>query len=140
MSQTGMAPGREAEDDARPRFYHEVFDFHVDAEKRLVTVKFGKKVSAEEIVGYAAALRTHEAFEPTFSEIVDLRETEELDLEADDFLHLADRVDPFSEQAKRAFAVRTSTQNHAARMHKILRGQSIAIFESLEEAEAWIRS
>lgn len=142
MSQTGTAKGSESnQDDAQPRFYHEVFEFHVDAERRLVTVKFGASVSAEEIGGYVTALRSNPAFQATFSEIVDLTETEELDLRASDFLRLADKVDPFSEQAKRAFVVRTNSQNHAARMHKALRTQgSIAIFESLEDAEAWIRS
>lgn len=144
MSQTGM-PGRnerngELKDDLH-RFYHDVFDFHVDVARRLVIVKFGARLTADEITGYVTALRSHPAFQSIFSEIIDLRETEELDLQANDFLRLADKVDPFAPQAKRAFVVRTRVQNHAARMHRILRGQgNIAIFESLEEAEAWIRS
>ena len=57
---------------------------------------------------------------------------EELDLQADELLALADKID-------RVFVVRTSVQNQAARMHKVLRTQrNIEIFRSLEEAERWI--
>jgi hypothetical protein len=53
-------------------------------------------------------------------------------LQADEFLALADEIDPFSYEAKRVFVVRTSVQNHAARMHKVQRKQrNIEIFRSL---------
>lgn len=113
----------------------------IDVRKRRVVVRFGKKVTAQEIGLYAERLRTHPAFEPTFSEIVDLTEAEDLDLGSQDFLRLADKVDPFSPEAKRAFVVRTAVQQHAARMHKILRStRKIEIFRSLEEAERWVEA
>jgi hypothetical protein len=66
---------------------------------------------------------------------------EELDLKAEAFIRLADKVDPFSFESERAFVVGNSVQAHAARMHKILRAQrSFEIFHSLEEAEHWISS
>jgi len=111
----------------------------VDPEKRLVVVRFGKKVTAEDIEQYATRLRQHPLFNPSFSEIADLSAVEELDLQADEFLRLADAVDPFSHQAKRAFVVHNSVQAHAARMHKALRvDRSFSIFHSFEEAEQWI--
>jgi hypothetical protein len=39
-------------------------------------------------------------FPSNYSEIVDLTKVEELDLEADEFLKLADEIDPFSPDAK----------------------------------------
>ncbi len=141
MSETRTSAGSELRDDARERFYHESFEFHVDVAKQLVRVKFAEIVTCEEIASYAKALRVHPDFKPTFAEIVDLREARYLDLEAADFLRLADHVDPFSGEAKRAFVVQTSVQNHAARMHKILRAErNIAIFHSLQEAEDWIQA
>jgi len=111
----------------------------VESEKRLVVVRFGKRVTVDVIERYARALRTNLLFRPDFAEIADLTEVEELDLQADDFLKLADEIDPFSAGAKRAFVVRTSVQNHAARMHKALRTQrNIEIFESIEDARRWI--
>ena len=116
-------------------------EFSIDEERRLVTVKFGRMVTVEDIADYAKRLLAHPKFQPSFSEITDLREAEELDLRAYDFLRLADQVDPFSPDAKRAFVVRTSVQQHAARMHKILRSKrDIEIFESFEAAEEWIHS
>jgi hypothetical protein len=111
----------------------------VDVERQLVTVNFGTRVTAEEIGEYGQKLRDHLLFEPTFSAIADLRESEEIEPQAGEFLKLADEVDPFSPQAKRAFVARTPTQNHTARMHEILRAQrNIEIFRTLEDAERWI--
>jgi len=104
-----------------------------------VVAKFRGKVTAAVVGEYVQRLLSHPSFEPTFSEIADLSEAEEVELMADDFLKLADEIDPFSVDAKRAFVARTSTQNHAARMHKILRTRrNIEIFKSFEDAERWI--
>jgi hypothetical protein len=122
-------------------FSGEAFQLQVEAKRQLVVVKFGNRVTAEEIGEYVQKLRVHPSFQSTFSEIVDLREAKDIELQADDFLTLADEVDPFSPEAKRAFVAKTSVQNHAARMHKILRSQrNIEIFRTFEEAERWIGS
>jgi hypothetical protein len=113
--------------------------FTLDIQKRLVTVRFEGAVTIDDIAKYAKQLLADRDFQPTFSEITDLREVSELNLEANDFLRLADKVDPFWPEAKRAFVVKNAVQNHAARMHKILRSErKIEIFQSLEDAEKWI--
>ncbi len=48
-------------------------EYKVIPERRLVFVKFGKRVTESEIAGYAASLRVDPLFDPRFSEIVDLR-------------------------------------------------------------------
>lgn len=122
-----------------PRFSIGSFHYNVDAEKKLVVVTFAKKVTVRDIERYANALQSDRSFDPTHSEIVDLTQAEELDLQAAEFLTLADKIDPFACEAKRAFVVRTAVQSHAARMHKALRTQrNIEIFTSREEAELWI--
>jgi len=111
----------------------------VDARRRLVVVRFARKVTVGDFERYANLLRANPSFQPSFSEIADMTEVVELDLQADEFLRLADEIDPFSPEAKRAFIARTSVQNHAARMHKALRAlRNIEIFSSFEEAERWI--
>jgi hypothetical protein len=92
----------------------------VDPGRRLVSIKLGKTVTFADIERYAKQLRLNPLFQPEYSEIVDLTEVEELDLQADEFLKLADKIDPFSPAAKRAFVGRTLVQSHAARMHKVL--------------------
>jgi len=116
-------------------------EFDIDAEKRIVFARFAKKVTVIDIRHYVERLRTHPEFDPDFSEIVDLRDVEDLDLKAPDFLKLADEVDCFSRNSWRAFVVHDSAQNHAARMHKILRlATNMRIFSSVEEAKAWIET
>jgi len=132
LGDQGQADGRRASPLNTPA------RFVVDPGKRLV-VRFGKKVTAEVIEQYAARLRQHPLFDLSFSEIADLSAVEELDLQADEFLRLADAVDPFSPEARRAFVVHNSVQAHAARMHKALRAhRNFGIFHSLEEAEQWV--
>ncbi len=116
-------------------------EYLVDAERRMVTVKFRGKLTVGDIERYSKLLQANPTFQADYSEVVDLTQVEELDLNADEFLRLADEIDPFSPGAKRAFVVRTSVQNHAARMHKVLRVQrNIEIFRSIEDAERWILS
>jgi len=113
--------------------------FVVDSKRRLVIARFAKRVTVMDIQVYVQNLSAHPNFDPSFSEIADLSEVKELPLEGPDFIELADRVDPFSFDSKRAFVARTLEQRHAARMHKILRSQrNFEIFQTLEEAQEWI--
>ncbi len=113
----------------------------VSPEKRVVSVKFGELLSVRDVRDYAAALIANPLFEPDFSEIVDLTDVKELGLSSEHAIHLADLVDPFSLQAKRAFIAKSRVQMHAARLHQILRNgeQNIRIFSSLAEAQAWLK-
>lgn len=116
-------------------------DYVVNPGKRLVTVKFGKKITARDIKEYVTALCVDPRFKPDFSEIVDLSEVEELDVHGDELTRLADEADPFSEHSKRAFVARSAMQNHAARLYKILRANvKFGIFRSVGAAERWIGS
>lgn len=116
-------------------------EYSIDLEEHLVLVRFGERIRPQDIGNYAKHLKMNPLFEATFSEIVDLRDVDEIELRAEDFLELADKIDPFSLTAKRAFVVKTTLQRHAAGMHKILRfHRSIEIFESLEEAQAWVHT
>jgi len=112
----------------------------INVERRCVVVKFGRRLTAGDIQKYVTCLVANPSFVPDFSEIVDLSRVEDVDLQANDFLMLADQIDPFAPGAKRAFVAQNSVQNHAARMHKVLRPDAnIRIFRSYEEAERWVR-
>jgi MFS superfamily sulfate permease-like transporter len=129
------APARKSDQDA----LRSSAELVIDVDKRMVVVRFARRLTFDDIRRYAERLRSNPAFRPKYSEIVDLTEVEEIDLNASEFLRLADEIDPFAPEAKRAFVVRNATQKHAARMHKVLRTQrNIEIFESIEEAERWI--
>lgn len=114
-------------------------DFSVDEGRRLVVVKFEGSVAVQEIAKYVESLVTHPHFDPSFSEITDLRGVEHFELQANDFLTLADQIDRFALTARRAFVVQTSLQKQVARMHKFLRPhRTIEIFESVAQAEEWL--
>jgi hypothetical protein len=115
--------------------------FIIDSKRRLVIAKFGERLTAADIQSYVQQLCVHPGFDASFSEIADISDLKELPLGASDFLELADRTDPFSLEAKRAFVAQTLLQEHAARLHQILRNQrDFQIFHTLEEAESWITS
>jgi len=141
LSETGILnQGGEPSGKASISFANRQVEYMIHPDKRRVVVRFGKKLTAKDIEQYTKRLRNDPDFQPEFSEIADISEAEEIDLQADDFLRLADEIDPFSPDAKRAFVVQTSTQSHAARMHKILRSnKNIEIFDSFYEAEEWVQ-
>jgi len=114
--------------------------YRVDPDRRLVSVKFGKRLSESEIAAYAGSLRANPLFDPEFAEIVDLRAVEEFDLHGAHMMNLADRIDPFSHTSKRAFIVRSVEQSHSARLYRIVRcaKENFSSFHSVEEAEEWI--
>jgi hypothetical protein len=78
--------------------------------------------------------------EGKFAEIVDLRQVESVELSARNAMDLADQVDPFAADSKRAFVAQSQAQIQAAHLHRILRIDSatIRIFFSIEEARKWI--
>ncbi len=113
--------------------------FTIDPKRRLVIAKFGERITAHDIHLYVQNLCSQPGFDPSYSEVADISSVKELPLEGADFLKLADQVDPFAFQSKRAFVAQTPVQRHAAQMHKILRTQRhFEIFATLEEAEQWI--
>jgi hypothetical protein len=66
------------------------FRYTVDAEKRLVAVSFGKKLTVQQIKRYSDLLQMNPSFQPTYSEIVDLTQVEE---HAQGFAHAAKHRD-----------------------------------------------
>jgi hypothetical protein len=79
----------------------------------MVAVTFGNKLTVHDIRRSAERLQLNPSFRPNYSEIVDLTDVAELNLQADEFLALADKIDPFSHDPRRAFIVRTSVQNRS---------------------------
>lgn len=114
--------------------------YSIHSAGRFVSVKFTKTLTFGDIGSYASALRDDPQFDPAFSEIVDLREVEEVVLGPDELIALADRVDPFSPRAKRAFVAQGPAQINAAQLHRILRPEAsnVRVFFSMSEAEQWI--
>lgn len=117
-------------------------DYTIDSQKRLVSVRFGKKLTTGIIAAYAVSLRENPLFEPDFSEVADLSAVEEIEMTPEQAMVLADAIDPFSLCSRRAFVASQQFQINSARLHQILRSPSknIAIFDSVAKAEQWVCS
>ena len=115
-----------------------VADYRIDSEQARVCVRFTGKLTVDVIECYATALRNDSGFDPAWSEIVDLRVVEEIEISAEQAIVLADRIDPFSASSPRAFVVKNDLQRHVARMQQILRSpfKTIGIFDNMAEAKS----
>ncbi len=116
-------------------------EYVIDTENRVVIVKFSRVLKVSDIEHYAQDLTADPSFDPKFSEIVDLTRVEKVDLRGEEVVRLADHVDPFSFDSKRAFIAKDAAQAHQARMYQISRmaKDKIRSFSSMEEAERWIQ-
>jgi hypothetical protein len=118
------------------------FVYSIDCAKQIVSVRFAENLTVTEIENYVLALRADAQFDPSFSEIVDLRAVTDVALSTSDLMALADRIDPFSPRANRAFVAQGLAQINAAQLHHILRPEAgnVRVFFSIEEAETWIEA
>ena len=119
-----------------------VADYEVEPNEARVRVRFTGKLTVDVIARYATALRNDSGFDSAWSEIVDLRAVEEIEITAEQAIVLADRIDPFSVSSRRAFVVKNDLQRHSARMQQILRSpfKTIGIFDTVAEAEVWVKN
>jgi hypothetical protein len=117
-------------------------DYSISPERRLVSTRLAGRLTGRGLETYATALRSDPRFDSRFSEIVDIRQVLDVIVQPEEALRLADQVDPFSRESKRAFVVHTEAQLHAARMHQLLLSgrKPISIFSSMEEANRWVFS
>lgn len=123
-----------------PRKYLTV-TYTIEPEVRLVSTQFCGVLSFRALEMYATSLQADPRFDPAFSELVDLRKVEEIRLLPEEALRLADQIDPFTLDSKRAFVAQTQLQVHSAKMHQLLQNKrAIRIFSDLEEAKLWVCS
>ena len=102
--------------------------FNVDSEMRLVTVRFGNEVTVQDVVQYLESLKTSLAFEPDFSELVDLTQVMSSEVDFQAAMMLAHEVDPFSREARRAFVApgpQPSGQYACTRWHVVTTAVSL---------------
>jgi hypothetical protein len=112
--------------------------YRIDITKRLVLVKFTGSWTPEDIESYLARLHADQRFSPTYDEIADLTEVENVAISDLQMMNLSAKV-PFCSNSKRALVASTRGQNHAAHLHRIIRkGTRVRVFDSVQEAAQWI--
>jgi hypothetical protein len=114
--------------------------FHVDAERRLVTVKFDRHVGVPEVLEYLEQLKADPAFDPEFAELVDLTQVVNTEVDFQAAMTIARDKDPFSRKAMRAFVAPTTETLESVRRYDMARGNdgSISVFRTVEEARRWL--
>lgn len=114
--------------------------YHIDAERRLVTVKFDGQLRAHDIVEYLERLTADPAFDSEFAELADLTGVTNAEVDFQAAMTIARDKDPFSPKAMRAFVVPTTETLEKVRMYQMARGNdgSITVFPTTEEARRWL--
>ena len=116
-------------------------EYTIDREDRVVRVTFAGILTFDDIQQYCQKLRRDPQFDESFDEIVNLGRVQDIDLDSSQMVQLADKLDPYSGESRRAFVIKSAEQRNAAIIHGLLRNSSnIRAFPSMLEAERWTLS
>ncbi|MGA7926223.1 MAG: hypothetical protein WCA20_09515 [Candidatus Sulfotelmatobacter sp.] len=98
-----------------------------------MTVRFDNEVTVQDVVQYLESLKVDPAFDPDFSELVDLTQVMSSQVDFRAAMMLADEVDPFSRKARRAFAAPRAATFGTVRMYQVVRVDdgSIAVVRTM---------
>jgi hypothetical protein len=116
------------------------YRYSIDRAKRLVRVAFFGELAGSDLTQYVDGLLKE--FKRQFSEIVDLTAVDRINITPAEAIALADAVDPFDVNSRRAFVTCKESQTNAARMHQILRTPSGTLPSSIPSTKRkqWIFS
>jgi hypothetical protein len=114
--------------------------YTIDATRRIVFTTMTGMLSFDQVVAHAVALKSDPCFHPSFSELLDLRGVSQSDLTLMELIQLADTIDPFSSNARRAIITGSDSIYETSRMYQAVREQenNIRLFRSIEEAQPWL--
>ena len=112
----------------------------IDAARRVVLSRLWDHVTETEAWGSAAALMNDPSFDPTFSQLADMREVKKVDVSTNTVRELA-TLHIFGPKSRRALVVASDLQAGIGNMTTSFAeggDQQVAVFRSLAEAERWL--
>ena len=114
--------------------------YTIDATQRIVFTTMAGMLSFDQVVAHAVALKSDPCFHPSFSELLDLRGVGQSDLTLLELIELAETIDPFSANARRAIITDTDLMYETSRVYQEVRNQdnNIRVFRSMDEAQRWL--
>lgn len=115
-------------------------DYSVDPAKQLVKSRAWGVLTEQESLEHYRTLSAEPGFAPTFRQLCDMRQVEEIDMSSDAIRCLA-QESIFAPGAKRAFVAQSDAHFGLARMLQIfadLEGSKVGVFRTIAEAEAWL--
>jgi hypothetical protein len=113
----------------------------IDVDRHLVRTSITGILTVDDLLTHIAELRSDPAFNPQFSEIIDVSQVEDVPLGYEDLKRVVP-MDPFSTSAKRAFVIPTKNVAFGvARMYQLLQNEDprIKIFQTEEDATRWLQ-
>jgi hypothetical protein len=117
------------------------WDFEIDHAQRLVRVRVHGTMCDHDLLDADAALRDHPEFDPSFDQLIDLREATGSEVTTAGVQKLAQQPPLFAPSSRRALVVSTDLGFGMARMFELLReGKSgeVRAFRELDKAREWL--
>ena len=113
--------------------------YQIDRAAGIVFTTSAGDITLDDIAEHCRRLRSDTAFSPLFSELLDYTGTSPA-LSLEEMRHVADSLDPYSGEARRAIVASSDLNYGVARMFgAVLAGDTVAVFRSMDEALAWLR-
>ena len=114
--------------------------YRIDVERRLVLSRGWGVFTAQDVLDHFNALGVDPAFEPSFGQLVDLRDVERIDMEPS-FIrrHALERL--FAPGAQRALVTASDVAYQLARMYSSYAAyvpQNVHVFRDMHDAERWL--
>ena len=114
--------------------------YRIDVARRVVLSRAWGVFSAQDVFDHFTALAADPAFDPSFYQLIDLRDVEQVDLETS-FIrrHALERL--FAGGALRALVVSSDIHYGLARMYGAYAeyaSQNVRVFRDMHEAEQWL--
>ena len=114
--------------------------YTIDSKRRMVFTTMSGVLSFEQVVAHAVALKADARFHPSFSEVLDLRCVSQSELTLLELIELAQTIDPFSANARRAIVTGSDLMYETSRIYQAVRDQdtNIRVFRNMEDAQRWL--
>ena len=115
--------------------------YKIDKERKLVMSTYSGVLTIADALGHQEKLPKDPDFDPSFSQLFDVRRVTDVQLTAEDVRTLA-RTSVFSPDSRRAILVDSDLKFGLARMFEVLRDtmgeKGIRVFRNLDDALDWI--
>ena len=114
--------------------------YRIDVVRRLVLSRFWDVFTAQDLKWHFTTLGKDPAFDPTFSQLADLRDVTHVELDTPAIRrHALERL--FDRSARRALVVSTPYHYELARIYAVFAeyaSQNVHVFRDMHDAEEWL--
>src|SRR3954465_10520793 len=114
--------------------------YRIDVARRLVLTRAWGVFTAQDLYDHYSTLSTDPAFDPSFPQVVDMRDIERVDMEPSIIRrHALEFL--FASRTQRAIVTSSDIEYQLARMYKAVAEyvpQNVRVFRTMHDAEQWL--